>query len=418
MSTCRLIQPTLQCALVVSNKYAILTIVKTTIVIFGITGDLAGRKLLPALSSIVETGNYDDLSILGVSRRKVDVPVLLRDHPTLVDRTKVFTMDLVHLPDYSKLRQLLEKDDADEVLFYLSVPPGAAATIVDFMGQAGLTSDRYRVLFEKPFGYDYESAKEFIKRTGRYYKESQLYRIDHYMAKEIAAEIIRMRRIATGRQHHWDASIVKEVRVVASEAIGVEGRATFYEQTGALRDFIQGHLMQMLSLVLVREPGSAPLQQERLEALQLVNPADPAKAVRGQYKGYQEEVGNPGSTTETFAMVELESVDAAWAGVPLRLISGKALSEKRSYVEIKYKDGTSDVFEEGKVKVSAGERHLDAYERVLLSAIAGDKDIFTTGDEVLQSWEILAPVQEAWSMEGAPMHYYEAGMAIERISGV
>ena len=378
---------------------------KTTLVIFGITGDLAGRKLLPALDSIIENKAGGDLSILGVSRRNVNVGELLKDYPRLEPLASVFTMDLAQLTDYRRLKRLLDDDDADQILFYLSVPPGAAANIVDFLGQADMNSSRFRVLFEKPFGFDYESAKEFIERTGQYFKEEQLYRIDHYMAKEIAAEIIRMRRVANSKQYHWGAQTIKEVRVVASEAIGVEGRATFYEQTGALRDFIQGHLMQMLSLVLVDEPGSAPLPKERLEALRFIELANPEKSVRAQYEGYQDEVGNPGSTTETFAYVQLESRDENWVGVPLRLISGKALSEKRSYVEIIYKDGTSDVFEEGKVHVAAGERQLDAYERVLLSAIAGDKAIFTTSGEVLASWIILAPIQEAWSMDSVPLRY-------------
>ena len=388
---------------------------KTTLVIFGITGDLAGRKLLPALDSIIENKAGGDLSILGVSRRNVNVGELLKDYPRLEPLASVFTMDLAQLTDYRRLKRLLDDDDADQILFYLSVPPGAAANIVDFLGQADMNSSRFRVLFEKPFGFDYESAKEFIERTGQYFKEEQLYRIDHYMAKEIAAEIIRMRRVANSKQHHWGAQTIKEVRVVASEAIGVEGRATFYEQTGALRDFIQGHLMQMLSLVLVDEPGSAPLPKERLEALRFIELANPEKSVRAQYEGYQDEVGNPGSTTETFAYVQLESRDENWAGVPLRLISGKALSEKRSYVEIMYKDGTLDVFEEGKVHIAAGERQLDAYERVLLSAIAGDKEIFTTSDEVLASWIILAPIQEAWSMDSVPLRYYKPGLSVRGV---
>ena len=388
---------------------------KTTLVIFGITGDLAGRKLLPALDSIIENKAGGDLSILGVSRRNVNVGELLKDYPRLEPLASVFTMDLAQLTDYRRLKRLLDDDDADQILFYLSVPPGAAANIVDFLGQADMNSSRFRVLFEKPFGFDYESAKEFIERTGQYFKEEQLYRIDHYMAKEIAAEIIRMRRVANSKQYHWGAQTIKEVRVVASEAIGVEGRATFYEQTGALRDFIQGHLMQMLSLVLVDEPGSAPLPKERLEALRFIELANPEKSVRAQYEGYQDEVGNPGSTTETFAYVQLESRDENWVGVPLRLISGKALSEKRSYVEIIYKDGTSDVFEEGKVHVAAGERQLDAYERVLLSAIAGDKAIFTTSGEVLASWIILAPIQEAWSMDSVPLRYYKPGLSVRGV---
>lgn len=371
---------------------------KTQLVIFGITGDLAGRKLLPALDSIIKTGNYDDLSIIGVSRREVSVNDIVGEYPTLTPRTDLFTMNLAEVGDYTKLKAFLEAQEADQTLFYLSVPPGAAADIVDFLGEAGLNSARYKVLFEKPFGYDLASAEEFIARTGRYFAEDQIYRIDHYMAKEIAAEVLRVRRDAENHHHTWGNNSIKRVSVVATEKIGIEGRAEFYQQTGALRDFVQGHLMQLLSLVLIDKPGTRSLPEERLAALELIQPADPRKAIRAQYEGYSNEVGQPNTTVETFVGLELESRDPSWQGVTLQLVTGKSLSEKRSYIEIEYVDGMKDVFEEGKIVPENG-RTLDAYERLLLAAIASEKDIFTTSSEVLRSWQIVAPVQKAWSMD-------------------
>lgn len=371
---------------------------KTQLVIFGITGDLAGRKLLPALDSIIKTGNYDDLSIIGVSRREVSVNDIVGEYPTLTPRTDLFTMNLAEVGDYTKLKAFLEAQEADQTLFYLSVPPGAAADIVDFLGEAGLNSARYKVLFEKPFGYDLASAEEFIARTGRYFAEDQIYRIDHYMAKEIAAEVLRVRRDAENHHHTWGNNSIKRVSVVATEKIGIEGRAEFYQQTGALRDFVQGHLMQLLSLVLIDKPGTRSLPEERLAALELIQPADPRKAIRAQYEGYSNEVGQPNTTVETFVGLELESRDPSWQGVTLQLVTGKSLSEKRSYIEIEYVDGTKDVFEEGNIVPENG-RTLDAYERLLLAAIASEKDIFTTSSEVLRSWQIVAPVQKAWSMD-------------------
>lgn len=384
---------------------------KTTLVIFGITGDLSGRKLLPALDSIVDLQSHADISIIGISRREVDTEALLKDHPALIPRTTIFTMDLAQLESYRKLKKQLETGDTGNVLFYLSVPPGAAAGIVDFIGQAGMTSPNYRILFEKPFGFDLASAEEFIQRTWRHFDESQLYRIDHYMAKEIAAEVLNLRRNAENYHHHWSNESVKRVTITAAESIGVEGRAQFYEQTGALRDLIQGHLLQLLSLVLISKPGSRSLPLERLESLQHIQPADPEKAVRGQYKGYQEEVNNPGSTTETFVSVELESTDPRWEGVPLHLITGKALGKKVTSIRIEYNDGSIDEFEEGMVLPTGG-RSLDAYERVLLEAIAGNEDIFTTSEEVLRSWEIVAPLQEAWSMSDEGPLLYEPGLPL------
>jgi glucose-6-phosphate 1-dehydrogenase len=383
---------------------------KTQLVIFGITGDLAGRKLLPALDSIIKTGNYDDLSIIGVSRREVSVNDIVGEYPTLTPRTDLFTMNLAEVGDYTKLKAFLEAQEADQTLFYLSVPPGAAADIVDFLGEAGLNSARYKVLFEKPFGYDLASAEEFIARTGRYFAEDQIYRIDHYMAKEIAAEVLRVRRDAENHHHTWGNNSIKRVSVVATEKIGIEGRAEFYQQTGALRDFVQGHLMQLLSLVLIDKPGTRSLPEERLAALELIQPADPRKAIRAQYEGYSNEVGQPNTTVETFVGLELESRDPSWRGVTLQLVTGKSLSEKRSYIEIEYVDGMKDVFEEGKIVPENG-RTLDAYERLLLAAIASEKDIFTTSSEVVRSWQIVAPVQKAWSMDDA-IDLYRPGSRI------
>ncbi|MBN9398427.1 hypothetical protein BGO18_00335 [Candidatus Saccharibacteria bacterium 47-87] len=383
---------------------------KTQLVIFGITGDLAGRKLLPALDSIIKTGNYDDLSIIGVSRREVSVNDIVGEYPTLTPRTDLFTMNLADAGDYTKLKAFLEAQETDQTLFYLSVPPGAAADIVDFLGEAGLNSARYKVLFEKPFGYDLASAEEFIARTGRYFAEDQIYRIDHYMAKEIAAEVLRVRRDAENHHHTWGNNSIKRVSVVATEKIGIEGRAEFYQQTGALRDFVQGHLMQLLSLVLIDKPGTRSLPEERLAALELIQPADPRKAIRAQYEGYSNEVGQPNTTVETFVGLELESRDPSWQGVTLQLVTGKSLSEKRSYIEIEYLDGMKDVFEEGKIVLENG-RTLDAYERLLLAAIASEKDIFTTSSEVLRSWQIVAPVQKAWSMDDS-IDLYRPGSRI------
>jgi len=387
---------------------ATLNIVKTQLVIFGVTGDLAGRKLLPALASIVGTGSYEELSIVGVSRREVNKEELLAGHDELASRTQVYTMDLARPEEYERFKVFLEGQGADQTLFYLSVPPGASADIVDFLGQAGLNTPNYKVLFEKPFGFDLESAKEFISRTAQYFSEAQLYRIDHYMGKEIAAELLTLRQDAENHHHHWNNQSVKAITVVATESIGIEGRAQFYEQTGALRDFVQGHLMQLLSLVLMQTPHPVGLPEQRLAALNDLAPVNPELATRAQYDTYQAEVDNKGSQTETFVAFMLESTNPAWKGVPIRLLTGKALHEKRSYVAVEYKDGTEDVFDESFLASRDG-RHLDAYERVLIEAIESRTEIFTSSSEVLRSWELLAPLQEAWSMDGQPLPTYVQG---------
>ena len=387
---------------------------KTLLIIFGITGDLSTRKLLPAVSRIFNDDSAGEIEILGVSRRDFDAEQLVVESTgsqELARVTSPFTMDMASADDYAKLRATIAAKNPDQTLVYLSVPPGASAQIVDFLGEAGINDDSVRLLFEKPFGFDAASAEDYISRTARYFKESQLYRIDHYMAKEVSAQLLHLRRDAARHHHHWGTESVATVKVVASEAIGIEGRAQFYEQTGALRDFIQGHLLQVLSLVLMTKPvASEPLAAQRLRALQHIKPADPSIVVRAQYDGYQDEVGNPGSTTETYAALWLESDDPNWLNVPLLLVTGKALEAKRSYVEVIYREGSIDVFEEG-VTVIEDAKHqpLEAYQRVLLQAIAGEKELFTTSEEVLRSWEIVAPVQQSWQMESAPLRTYKNG---------
>ncbi|MBQ69854.1 hypothetical protein CL689_07455, partial [Candidatus Saccharibacteria bacterium] len=227
---------------------------KTTFLIFGITGDLSRRKLLPALQDIVKLPEGNSIEIVGVSRRDVDVGELITSSTggdRLVDKTSIVTMNLAELQDYKDLKANLGLDPNDQLIVYLSVPPSAAADIADFLGQVGLNTPNVKIMFEKPFGFDLESAQDFIQRNGRYFKEAQIYRIDHYMAKEVALELVRLRTDPTTPHHAWSNKDIARIEVVASETIGVEGRADFYEQTGALRDVIQGHLFQLLSLVLM-----------------------------------------------------------------------------------------------------------------------------------------------------------------------
>lgn len=393
---------------------------KTLLVIFGITGDLSSRKLLPALSHIIADDTHQELSILGVSRREVDVQRLIIDatnNQELAHRTRLHTMDLAQLDDYSGLKKEVEGYKADQTLMYLAVPPGAAAQIVDLLGEAAINSPDVHLLFEKPFGYDLGSAQDFLERTARYFQEEQIFRIDHYMAKEVSAEVLRLRQNAQNHHHDWGNASVEAIDIVAMESIGIEGRASFYEQTGALRDFIQGHLMQLLAIVLLKVPSefnNNDLPILRLSALAAIKPVVSSEAFRAQYEGYQHEAQNPGSLTETFVSLTLQSADENWQGVKLRLISGKALSQKRSYIRIQYKDGSEDIFEEGKVFSTEG-RQLDAYERVLLEAIAGRKALFTSGSEVLRSWEILSQLQREWALDSTPLAHYPQGSTVETV---
>ncbi|HSW77205.1 MAG TPA: hypothetical protein VLG36_00200 [Candidatus Chromulinivoraceae bacterium] len=427
---------------------------KTKLLIFGITGDLSTRKLLPALSSIIRAGVAKPLEIIGVSRREVNVTELLRsslDDSVLEPYITVFTMDMARKVDYDRLKERISLNNDEQLLIYLSVPPTAAGQIVDFLGQAGINTPNVKLLFEKPFGVDLTSARDVISRTAQYFNETQIYRIDHYLAKEMAQNIVAFRGGNALFGHVWNGDAIEKIEVVALEKIGIEGRASFYEQTGALRDFLQGHLMQLLSLVLMDIPANFDwntMPEQRLSALKSIISADPRQAVRAQYEGYQHEVDNHGSLTETFVSLHLASSDRKWKNVPLILTTGKAMNKKSTEVRVffrKFHDAQSNClvfriqpdegieielftkkpgyerkFERQKLNFSYAEDDIlpDAYEQVLVDAIATKKSLFTSGDEVLESWRVLQPVLTSWEMADQPLFIYPKGSSTHTISSV
>lgn len=412
---------------------------KTTLVIFGITGDLARRKLLPALANVIEAGGADDLTIVGVSRRPVEQFAVLGDHHTqLSGTTSLLQMDLDNPDDYVKLRDSLAAGQDEQVLFYLSVPPESAAGIIENLGHAGLNGPTNKLLLEKPFGRDHASAQTMIDRTAAYFNESQIYRIDHYLAKEMAQNIVTFRSRNAIFSYLWSSEYIERIEVIALESLTIEGRAAFYEQTGALRDIVQGHLLQLLALTLAPLGDGFSwdeLPERRRRALSALQIADPAHAIRGQYDTYREEVGNLDSTVETFVSLELRSDDPAWQGIPLALTTGKALSRKKTEVRVHFrrqnddqsnyllfkiqpdegitidlvtkKPGYDQEVEHQKLSYiyPSSERLPDAYEQVLVDAINSDKSLFATSGEVLRAWEIVAPLQAAWSGSDGLRHY-------------
>ena len=414
----------------------------TKLLIFGITGDLSRRKLLPSLRQIIRTGGFETLEIIGISRREVDLDELLKDTPDSKASVSIHTMDLADRSAYTTLKDSLALREDDQLLAYLAVPPSAATQIVDFMGESGLNTSNVKILFEKPFGVDLVSAEEFIERTARYYDESQLYRIDHYLAKEMAQNIVAFRGGNALFGNIWNNNFIQSIEVIASESIGIEGRGQFYEQTGALRDVVQGHLMQLLALTLMDIPDDfdwKQLPELRLKALEQLEPADPVKAYRAQYEGYQEEAENLGSQTETFVSIELRSNQPRWLDVPIKLVAGKALPEKTTEIRIQLKKlheaqsntiifriqpnegidielfakrpGYERTFEPRHLELTFPEDTLfpDAYEQVLVDAIRGEKNLFTSSPEVIRSWQILAPLQQAWDMDNSQLPHYARG---------
>jgi glucose-6-phosphate 1-dehydrogenase len=427
---------------------------KTKLLIFGITGDLSTRKLLPALDRITRVDEFNDIEIIGVSRRQIDISQLLQSslgNTDMEGHISGFSMDLAKKEDYKKLSKHLNLQDNEQLVVYLSVPPLAAAQIVDFLGDAGINTPNVKILFEKPFGVDYISATEIISRTGRFFTEDQIYRIDHYLAKEMAQNIVAFRGGNALFSNIWNAGVIEKIEVRALETLGVEGRADFYDKTGALKDVVQGHLMQLLALTLMDIPVDLNwdrLPQLRLRALESLRPADPLKMFAAQYDTYQAEVANEGSRTETFVSMELSSDAPQWQGVPITLITGKALNEKTTDVKVYFrkqydtqsnvltfhiqpnegveielftkKPGYDHTFETQKLAFSYPEDMMlpDAYEQVIVDAIRSRKSLFASSDEVLRSWQILQPVLDAWNMDNTPLPTYPKGSPTHNICSV
>lgn len=448
------------------------------IIIFGITGDLSRRKLLPALYELIKNDLLPPKTkIVGVTRGtttleqlmdaaeksicandKVCDPAVLKK---LRDITTMRQMDLVGMDHYRQLGEYLDQleDEAGiclNRLFYLSIPPQVLMTITNRLGLHGLNKackhgGSTRLLFEKPFGYDLESGRELIEETARYFKEEQVFRIDHYVAKETVQNILTFRFRNPIFEDIWDAKHIDHIEIAAFEKLDIEGRAIFYEQTGALRDLIQSHLLQLLATVTMEKPAkfeSASIHKEKLQLLESVAQIRPDKlaecALRGQYDGYRQEVGNDESIVETYAALKVFIENPRWVGVPIIIKTGKALAEKSTHVAVHFRPVASDhnhlnvlrfhiqpnegISVDLWVKKPGFERvlqtanmsfsyqqafdehgHPDAYERVLVDAIRGDRTLFATGDEVLAAWRVVEPVIQEWSKNDHGLKSYAKG---------
>jgi glucose-6-phosphate 1-dehydrogenase len=445
------------------------------LVIFGVTGDLAQRKLLPALFHLIKADLLPKNSqIIGVTRqnlRKDEVlacldrytatgaPSSLRAAQKLEQCFHLLSIDMSSGSDYKQLKQTLDAIETKhqltyQRLYYLSIPPSIFGDVVTLLGMHGLQNahDAHgplpSLLIEKPFGYDLVSAKALIKGTRRYFKESQIYRIDHYLAKEMAQNILDFRFSNPLFEGVWNNQHIKKITITAFEAIGIEKRAAFYEQTGALRDLVQSHLLQLLSLVTMRRPAkldsSAAVHAARMKLLDavVIPRADSISSValRGQYKGYKNEVNNRKSQIETYASLTLSINTPEWQGTTFVLQTGKALSHKTTHIDITFeKNGLENVLRlqlqpnEGiyldlQVKVPGHKRKLrtmqmdfsyqrtfpgvtspEAYERVLLDAFRQDQTLFASSLEVLTTWRIVEPVLHEWSKSAKDMISYKVG---------
>ncbi len=436
----------------------------TILVIIGITGDLARRKLMPAIERLAAAGVLPEkFRVVGIGRDEMSMDDVLARIPSsdyLKDHLEMWCMDMEDASSYKGLKDRLDAVEDEfggraQRVFHLSVPPQISVAIIEHLGQAGFGKHHTtKLLSEKPFGVDLESAKDLVERTKEYFSEDQIYRIDHYLAKAMALNLLVFRGSNSLFKRTWNRDFIDCIQITASEKIGIEGRVNFYEQTGALRDFVQNHLLQLAALTLMELPSTLgswdEVQRRRREALEaLVPPSDDVLAtrvVRGQYIGYAAEVNNPGSTTETFVSMTLFSSDPRWGGVPITLTTGKALDEQFSEVRVFFKQedtreanqlvmriapregvklelwskrpGYSRELEPVSLAFDYGspKAHIpEAYEQVFLDALRSDHTLFTSSEEVLASWRVLAPIQHAWDMSSKDLIYYEQGSSARSI---
>lgn len=337
---------------------------KTTYVIFGASGDLSKRYLLPALENL----NLAD-NVVPISRK-----------------------------DYDNLKNLIKTDENEEKIFHLAIPSEGVRDAIKLISD-NFGKNNIKIMLEKPFGKDLESAQDLVKYIDKYFSETQIYRVDHYLAKKSLQNVTKEK---------WNRNNIANIEIIASEKIDIEARVNFYEQTGALKDFVQSHLLEMAAIVLA-ESFEATRRYDALKNLSVVCDISRHECVkRGQYEGYREEVNNAESMTETFVSINLISNDPTWRGVPIRLSTGKALKEKLTQIKIEYKNGDKKIFNI--------EHEPDAYKRVIKAAIAGNHNLFISSGEVLETWRILADIQETWKNSKDDLIFYKKGSEIEKIN--
>ncbi|MHB1280979.1 MAG: glucose-6-phosphate dehydrogenase [Acidithiobacillus sp.] len=457
-------------------------------VIFGATGDLASKKLLPALYHLQCAGMMpDEMRIIAFGRRPWDGEAWQNflqeqletyasnyheDHFTDFCRHFEYVHGEIHEPEsYAKLRNLLTPEGAEKpagTIFYLAIRPADFVPVVQHLSEAGFNQDGdYRIVIEKPFGDGLESAVQLNEQLHRHFHEDQIYRIDHYLGKEIVQNLLVFRFANLAIESIWNRNYIDHVQITVAEDIGIENRAGYYDQAGALRDMLQNHLMQILTLVAMEPPPSLEadsLRDEKVKVLRSIRPipksAVTAYAMRAQYgpgvvhdkhvPGYQDEAGvEPNSVTETFVATKFYIDNWRWRGVPFYLRTGKRLTAKTSSVAIRFRHTPQQLFRETSieriepnwillslvpeslkieiqikepglemrvrpVQLNAsyrkeGEQELDAYEALLLDVMEGDKALFIRFDEVEWAWRVVDPIIKSWGRETDYILTYPAG---------
>lgn len=467
-------------------------------VIFGATGDLTHRKLLPALYNLaLEQPLPAGFSVVGFARRPYSddefrqqalesINAYSRQKPVNPQVWESFASGIRYLQSdfhdpagYERLNNLLnaldqERGTSGNRIFYLSTPPSQYPEIIQRLGAAGLNKNRKgwtRIIIEKPFGHDLASARELNRQVGRVFREEQVYRIDHYLGKETVQNILVF-RLANGIfEPVWNRRYIDHLQITVAENLGLEGRGAYYEESGAIRDMVQNHMLQLLTLVAMEPPiafDANPVRDEKVKVLHALQPLVGkdvlTNTIRAQYgpgwvsgkqvPGYTEEKGvSPTSTTETYVAMKIFIDNWRWAGVPFYLRTGKHLPKRVTEIAIQFKQAPLMLFKRSEAhgqvepnvltlriqpdegislkfgaKVPGTEMQIravnmdffygssfvreqpEAYERLILDCMIGDSTLFTRRDEVEAAWTFIQGILDEWKTESSETIYtYESG---------
>jgi glucose-6-phosphate 1-dehydrogenase len=462
-----------------------------TYVIFGATGNLSRIKLMPALYHLDAANRLPEgTRILAVGRRAWDQAKWLAEVRLMIeakapadfdatvfqrfsDRLYYHQGDITQPQCYTELADTLSLKDQfpKNIAFYLSISPSDFGPVMEMISNNHLFDEEYgwrRVIIEKPFGYDLDSAQALQKRISRYLTEDQIYRIDHYLGKGMVQNVLVFRFANVMLEPLWNRNYIDHIQITHSEAIGIESRADYYDNSGAMRDMLQSHLLQLLTLVAMEPPISMEaesLRDEKVKVLKSIRPI-PREAVHGhafraQYtkgtvggervNGYLQEEGVPAnSITETYAAMKLYIDNWRWRGVPIYLRTGKRMANAQSTISICFRHPPLQFFRGTEVQCmnpnwvllgiqpeeciriemtvkepglemrtrsstldasfrQENEKAIDAYEDLLLDVLKGDRSLFLRFDEVEYAWRIVDPILQTWAIERDYIVTYPAG---------